>query len=310
MIAFVLSGGGSRGAMEAGGMKALYEAGIHPDMVVGSSAGALNAAFLAANPSAAGVEQLCGIWRNLHNRDIVPGNLLTKAWRLLRGKPSVFAQEPLKAFIQKHLPPGVETFGDLPETIQLYVTAASLQTSALYLFGEDGSASLLDAALASSAFPGGFPPVSYGRWQYADGGIISNVPISVAIDKGATTIYTLDVAYTGGVYQPAGDFFGVLMRVANIVLHQDLLDELEYARQQPGVTLHHIIIRGVPQASDFDFEHGSQMIEVGYDQTRRYLSRMMANEIHEVPSTARPAEVVPPPPGARLWVPPYRRYRP
>ena len=95
MIAFVFSGGGSRGAMEAGGVKALYEAGIRPDLLVGSSAGAMNAAFLATDPSPGGVERLCDIWSDLRNRDIVPGSLLRKAWRVLRGKPSVFAQEPL-----------------------------------------------------------------------------------------------------------------------------------------------------------------------------------------------------------------------
>jgi NTE family protein len=310
VIAFVLSGGGSRGAMEAGGLKALYEAGIRPEMIVGSSAGALNAVFLTTHPSPEGVDRLCEIWRTLRNHDIVPGNLLTKAWRLLRGKPSVFAQEPLKAFIQRHIPPGVETFGDLPSSIQLYVTAASLQTSALYLYGEDESASLLDAVLASSAFPGGFPPVSHGRWQYADGGIFSNVPISVAIDKGATTIYALDVAYTGGVYGSAKDIAGVLLRVASIVLHRDLLAELEYAAQQPGVTLHHVIIRGVPQASDFNFNQGGEMVEVGYEQVNRYLSRRATDGLPAAPHDPLSAKAAPPPPGARLWVPPYRRQRP
>ncbi|MGD2205839.1 MAG: patatin-like phospholipase family protein, partial [Anaerolineae bacterium] len=185
MIAFVFSGGGSRGAMEAGGVRALYEAGIYPDLVVGSSAGAMNAAFLAIDPSPAGAERLCNIWQGVRNRDIVPGNLFSKAWRLLTGKPSIFAQEPLRDFIRKHIPPGMETFGDLPSNIRLYITAANLQTGALYLFGQDPSASLLGAVLSSSAFPGGFPPVQHGRWQYTDGGVIANVPISVAIENGA-----------------------------------------------------------------------------------------------------------------------------
>ena len=105
MIAFVFSGGGSRGAMEAGGVRALYEAGIRPDMVVGSSAGAMNAAFLATDPSPAGADRLCEIWRSVGNKDIVPGSLVAKAMRLARGKPSIFAQEPLKAFVQRHIPP-------------------------------------------------------------------------------------------------------------------------------------------------------------------------------------------------------------
>lgn len=289
--------------MEAGGVKALYEAGIQPEIVVGSSAGAMNAAFLATDPSPAGAERLCDIWRGVHNRDVVPGNLLTKAWRLVRGKPSIFAQEPLKAFVQAHIPPDMTTFGDLPSGAKLYITAANLQTSALYLFGEDPGASLLDAVLASSAFPGGFPPVQFGHWQYTDGGVIANVPISMALDEGATTVYALDVAYTGGIYGPAKDLVSVLLRVASIMLHQDLLAELHYAAQQPGVKVHHIVIRGVSQASDFDFDYGAEMVEVGYNQVKRYLE-LLAAEAPPVPEAEEPA---PPPPGARLWVPPIQR---
>jgi NTE family protein len=221
----------------------------------------------------------------------------------------VFAQEPLKSFIQQHLPNDLRTFGDLTSGVRLYVTAASLQTGALYLFGEDENASLLDALLVSTAFPGGFPPVSYGRWQYADGGIVANVPIGVAIDKGATKIYALDVAYTGGVYGPARDMLGVLLRVASIVLHQDLLDELAYAAQV-GVAVHHIVIRGVPQASDFDFDHGPEMVDTGYKQVQRYLSRLASGSEPAPAAVATPATMAPPPPGARLWVPPRKRLQP
>jgi NTE family protein len=305
MIAFVFSGGGSRGAMEAGGVKALYEAGIRPDIVVGSSAGAMNAAFLAIDPSAGAAERLCDIWRGVSNREVVPGGLLTKAWRLLRREPSIFAQEPLRAFLEKNIPSEMRTFGDLPSGIGLYVTAANLQTSALYLFGENASASLLEAVLASSAFPGGFPPVQHGPWQYTDGGVIANVPIRVAIEKGAKTIYALDVAFTGGVYGPAKDILSVLLRVASIMLYQDLQHELAYAAQLPGVTVHHIIIRGVPQASDFDFDHGAEMVEVGYKQVKRYLSNLATGALDFGPEVPEAVEPAPPPPGARLWVPPW-----
>jgi NTE family protein len=303
MIAFVFSGGGSRGAMEAGGVKALYEAGVRPDIVVGSSAGAMNAAFLAIDPSADAPERLCNIWRGVTNREVVPGGLLAKAWRLLRRQPSIFAQEPLRAFLEKNIPPEIRTFGDLPPGIEFYVTAANLQTSALYLFGEDDSASLLDAVLASSAFPGGFPPVQHGRWQYTDGGVIANVPIRVAIEKGAKTIYALDVAFTGGVYGPAEDILSVLLRVASIMLYHDLQHELTFAAQRSDVTVHHIIIRGVSQASDFNFDHGTEMVEVGYKQVKRYLSNLATGGVDFAAETLE-EEPAPPPPGARLWVPP------
>lgn len=170
VIAFVLSGGGSRGAMEAGGIKALLEAGIHPNMVVGSSVGALNAVHLAADPTPAGAAQLCDLWCSLRTHDLLPGGRLARAWRLLTGQLGIFAQEPLRAFLRSHLPPGVETFGDLPSAVALYVTVTSLQTSSLYLYGEDRSASLLDALLATAAFPGCFPPCSVAAGSMATAG--------------------------------------------------------------------------------------------------------------------------------------------
>jgi NTE family protein len=174
----------------------------------------------------------------------------------------------------------------------------------LYLFGEDGGASILDAVLASSAFPGGFPPVQHGRWQYTDGGVIANVPVSVAIAKGATTIYALDVAYTGGVYGQVSNVVDVFLRVASIMLYQDLQTELAHAARQPGVTLHHIIIKGVPRASDFDFDHGPEMVDVGYARVQRYVDReAIEGGLELAPGAEEPEAVAPPPPGARLWQP-------
>ncbi len=306
MIAFVFSGGGSRGAMEAGGVKALYERGIRPDIVVGSSAGAMNAAFLAIDPTPEGVERLCTIWRDLRTRDIVPGNAVSKLWRVVRGRPSIATGDALRAFVEQHIPDDKRTFGGL-SGIKLYMTAANLQTSTLYLYGDDKGASIVDAVMASSAFPGVFPPVQIGGWQYVDGGLILNVPISVAIDKGATEVYALDVAYTGGIYGPAKDLLTVLFRVVSVALHQDLLAELKYAAQLPGIKTHHIIIRGVPQAGDFDFDHGGEMVDTGYEAVRRYLVSLPPGELGAYFLPAVPAvEAAPPPPGAEVWTPPSR----
>jgi NTE family protein len=306
MIAFVFSGGGSRGAMEAGGIKALYERGIRPDLVVGSSAGAMNAAFLAINPTDAGVERLCGIWRDLRTHEIVPGTILSKVWRVVRGRPSIVGGDALRAFVEKHIPAGKRTFGNL-SGIKLYVTAANLQTSTLYLYGDDRSASIADAVMASSAFPGVFPPVQIGGWQYVDGGLILNVPISIAIDKGATEVYALDVAYTGGIYGPAKDLLTVLFRVVSVALHQDLLAELKYATQLPGVKVHHVVIQGVPEAGDFDFDHGAAMVDAGYSAVKRYLVGLPPGGMETYALPAAPAvEPAPPPPGAEVWTPPPR----
>jgi NTE family protein len=71
--AFVLAGGAALGAMQAGMVRALYERGIAPDLLIGTSAGALNAAFLASRPAtAATAEELAALWRGLRRSDILP----------------------------------------------------------------------------------------------------------------------------------------------------------------------------------------------------------------------------------------------
>src|SRR6476620_8528350 len=73
--AFVLAGGGSLGAIEAGMLRALIEHGEKADFVVGASAGAINGAYFAAEPTRAGVEKLEGIWRGIRREHVFPLNL-------------------------------------------------------------------------------------------------------------------------------------------------------------------------------------------------------------------------------------------
>ena len=71
--AFVLAGGAALGAMQAGMVRALYERGIAPDLLIGTSAGVLNAAFLASRPAtAATAEELAARWQGLRRNDILP----------------------------------------------------------------------------------------------------------------------------------------------------------------------------------------------------------------------------------------------
>ncbi|HEU5104188.1 MAG TPA: patatin-like phospholipase family protein, partial [Roseiflexaceae bacterium] len=99
MIAFVLSGGGNRGALQGGALKALLERGIFPDLIVGTSVGALNGVTLAADPTVAGARRLAANWPRIRRDDIFPGNPLTVGWRVLRGHGSLHGQQNLARFI-------------------------------------------------------------------------------------------------------------------------------------------------------------------------------------------------------------------
>ncbi|MCS7352370.1 MAG: patatin-like phospholipase family protein, partial [Anaerolineae bacterium] len=184
--AFVLSGGGNRGPLQVGALKALLERGIEPDFLVGTSAGAINAVAFAIDPTSDGVERLAAAWRRVRRADIYPGHLFTALWRLLTHQDSLFDGSGLRRVLQAHLPPGVRTFGDLRRPC--YVTAADLRTQRLILFGEDPSAPLLEAVLASASVPVIHPPVRFRNMQLVDGGVVAAVPITmitIAIEKGA-----------------------------------------------------------------------------------------------------------------------------
>lgn len=84
--AFVLSGGGSLGSVQVGMIKALFERGIIPDFFVGTSVGAINAAFICGNPTMDGILSLEQIWLSVREKEIFPSGLLTSILRILRKK--------------------------------------------------------------------------------------------------------------------------------------------------------------------------------------------------------------------------------
>ena len=297
MIAWSLSGGGNRGPVQIGAMRALFEAGIKPDMLVGTSAGALNAAFLASDPTPDGVENLAQIWLRTKREDIFPGGFLTRAFRFITGADGLYSDSAIRDYVLKNTPPGVTTFGDLK--IRLYLTTADLQTGRLFLYGDDPSAHIIDAVLSSSALPIAWPPQVFNGHQYVDGGVVANVPISIALDKGAEIIYALDLE--SGEPSPAvHSVFNIAQRTVCVILYQQLLNDLERVIRFSRATLHHIYLGDLFESLSLDdWTHTAEMIEEGYKRTKDYLAQPTPN--HAVRSTSE-AEVVPPP-GAVLYSP-------
>ncbi|MFQ6058971.1 MAG: patatin-like phospholipase family protein [Anaerolineae bacterium] len=303
MIAFVLSGGGNRGALEVGALLALFEHGIQPDILVGTSAGAMNATFIATDPSLAGAQRLAELWLGVSGDQVYPGNILTMAWRFITGQDSFYPNDSLRRLAEMYMPPGFERFGDIT-AVKLYVTAANLNTSTLYLFGDDPTAPLIEAALASAAIPTIFPPIEYGGWQYVDGGVVATVPISIAVDKGATVIYAINVGYSGQVRKPIKGIVNIGQQTITTMIYQQLLDDLEEIAARPEIMLHHIQITAFQDIPGTDFSHTAEMIEEGKRVTEEYLAH--PRQPGEPLRIARVIEPAPPPPGAVIW----RRRRP
>ncbi|MGE5139534.1 MAG: patatin-like phospholipase family protein [Rudaea sp.] len=299
MIAWSLSGGGNRGPVQVGAMRALFENGIQPAMLVGTSAGALNSAFLATDPTPAGVERLARIWLATKGSDIFQDSWLSQAIRFVTGADSLNSNGPLKRYIDRNIPPGVQTFGDLK--CRLYITTADLQSGQLYLYGDDPSARLIDAVLASTALPPGWPPIEVGGRQFVDGGVVANVPISIAIDKGADTIYALDLE-GGAPYPAVHGVYPIATRTLAVVVYQQLLRDIERAIRFSQVTLHHIYLGNIFAGISLkDFSHTAEMIERGYQRTLEYLAHPAPNTVEGLPAFGAAGAAAPP--GAMPYTP-------
>ena len=293
MLAFVLSGGGNRGALEAGALVALFERGIKPAILVGTSAGALNATFIATNPTLDGAKQLTEQWKRVKLENIFPGNLLTFAWRFLTGADSLSPNDNLRRYVESQLPPGVRAFGDITQ-VRLYTTTANINTSEIFIFGDDPTASLVEAVLSSSAVPPLLPPVAFENWQFVDGAVCADLPISIALEKGATEIYAI---YVGTGALPQRNIRGIVnlaQRSVAVTVYQQLLEDFEDVAQQPGVKLHFVPIDSYPEIGDFD--HADLLISEGYRVMKRYLEAGAPPLRTEQVVMAAPA-----PPGAVKW---------
>jgi NTE family protein len=290
MKAFVLSGGGSRGALQAGAILALLDRGIVPDLIVGTSVGAINGVALAAAANQEGARCMAERWPFVTCEDIFPGNPAQVAWRLLRQQPSLYPNTALRRFIISILPPNVRRFKDLQ--IPLLVTATDLATGRLHLFGADPNDRLVDAIMASAAIPPYLPPYRYDDTYYIDGGIVANLPLSVALERGATEIYALEIGHDQPSAVAAPSLRQTVSRSIQSMLTLQARRERELAKlaRREGVTIHDIELLHYSGLPHENFNHGAELLELGRSTTASYL------ENGQLPSTI----------AAPVRLPPYR----
>ncbi|MGO9194688.1 MAG: patatin-like phospholipase family protein, partial [Streptosporangiaceae bacterium] len=183
--AFVLGGGGLLGAHEVGMLRALAEAGIKPDLVVGTSIGALNGVLVAADPAGA-ADRLSRMWQGEELRLAFSEKLWGRAVRLVRSGTHLHSFEGLSQVLARALPgPG---FADLALPFQC--VAASIEGASARWFSVGP---VVPAVMASCAVPGLLPPVEIGGEHYFDGGLVDSIPVGRAVMLGASTVYVLQV---------------------------------------------------------------------------------------------------------------------
>ena len=185
-VAFVLGGGGHLGAHEVGMLRALLERGIVPDLVVGTSIGAINGAAVAAEPTPDAVARLAQMWGQIERSDAFGSSVFGRLATLARSRTHLHGNEGLRGLLERSLPAG--RIEDLP--VPFECVAACIETAAEHWFG---SGPLVDAVMASSAVPGILPPYEIDGRHFLDGGIVNSIPVGRAVSLGAGTIYVLHV---------------------------------------------------------------------------------------------------------------------
>jgi len=270
-VAFVLGGGGHQGAYEVGMLKALLEHGVTPELVVGTSVGALNGAAIAADPSLATVARLREIWLGLDDVSIFGGSFFAGAANLMRSRTHLHSNKPLRQMIEKLLP--AKTFEDLRVPFQC--VAASIEKAAERWFYEGP---LVEAILASAAVPGVLPPVEIHGEHFLDGGIVNSIPISRAVELGANEIYVLHVGRIERPLTPPRTPIQVAMVAFEIARRHRFARDLA---SLPNGVVAHVLPTGEPkrenkaQLSELnyrDFKAISRRIDRAYRASAAYLA--------------------------------------
>ncbi|NMC14869.1 MAG: hypothetical protein GYA34_18535 [Chloroflexi bacterium] len=193
-LAFALSGGGARGALQVGALKALIEAGYQPAILAGTSIGSVNTAFLAINGvTLASIDSLIEAWRDAEKAELLPSNYLWLTVRTLFQRPLSHSLHRMEAFFVSHGLSPEKKYGDLKD-ITLLSVAADLNSGKAYIYGLDPQQTILEGVLASTALPPWIEPIEKeGAWLM-DGGAVSPLPIEPVINVGATHVIALSLA--------------------------------------------------------------------------------------------------------------------
>ena len=269
-LAFVLQGGGSLAAPQVGMLRALTEAGIVPDLVIGSSAGALNAVAFASDPSLAGLDRLQALWTSLRRRHVAPFSLRTLVEALTGRGDGLVSNAGLRALLAG----SVGSVGSLVPSrlsdtvLPAYVVATELVSGQPVVLSDGDTVAAL---LASSAFPGLYPPVTLGERQLVDGGVSADIPVLQAEALGATVSYILPAAGSDDTeVRPHGPLplaYHALAQILDAAAHRD-------AAAARGEV--HVLPSPVSRVSNpVDFGDTARLIDQGY----RLAGNWLANRV-------------------------------
>jgi NTE family protein len=262
-VAFVLAGGASLGAIQAGMLRALYERGIVPDLIVGTSAGALNGAFIASRPqTVATADALADIWRGIRRGQVFPANPVTGLLGFLGARDHLVPDSALRRLIERH----VERDRLEAMPIPFHVVAVDAITGQELRLSHGDA---VEAILASAAIPAVLPPVEWGERSLIDGGVANNTPISHAVDLGAQTVYVLPTGHACALDEPPRGALAMALHAISLLTHRRLLDDIESHRDRT-----HLVVLPPPcplAVQPHNFGHAGELIEQALLDARRFI---------------------------------------
>lgn len=261
--AFVLSGGGSLGAVQVGMLQALAEAGVTADMVIGASVGALNAAVFAEDPGRAGVARLAGLWRAMRRQDVFPLGLASGLAAILRRRDHLIEARALRNLITRSL-----RIRRIEEArIPLHIAATDILSGREVLLSSGDAPTAL---MASTAIPVIFPHVELDGRYLVDGAVGASTPIAGAVARGAKRILVLPTGMSCAMEAPPRSMAALALHVLGLQSMGQLDRDVAHFAGQVPITI-------VPplcpvRISMFDFSQTAALIERAARQTAKWLA--------------------------------------
>jgi NTE family protein len=267
-LAFVLGGGGARGALQVGALRVLFEAGYQPDLLVGTSIGAANAAclgFWGANID--GVAALERAYQNMAEGHLMdtPGRIV---WHAISGRPFYTSQRAKEFLIAAGIRPDLHF--DQIQNVRLGLVGAEMGSGQPVIYGMDPGQSVLEGVLASCAVPPWFEPIENDDEIIVDGGALSLLPIEPALTMGATEIIALDLSGSPSQSRLPRRLIQLNKAVSSFVQHETYL-ELALAEAK-GVPVHYMRLLSNPPIQMWDFSAYRDLIKTGYETASRHIS--------------------------------------
>ncbi|MDH3306476.1 MAG: patatin-like phospholipase family protein [Acidimicrobiia bacterium] len=264
-VAFVLSGGGNLGAVQVGMLRALAEADVVPDLIVGCSVGAINGAAFAAEPDQRGVERLDRIWGRIADGDpdLMPSSrFVHPTVQMARRGESIHSQSRLEQLLDEELT--AKTFKQL--RIPFSCVATDVDTAEEVWFDQGR---IVPALLASAALPAVYPARSFAGRNLIDGGVLREIHVHQAVALGATELYVLHVGHLDQRPNEVQRPFDSAMRAYWTARRYRFADDM---RRIPD----HCVVHRMPAGSSpvlrfDDFTRGRELAELAYEASSSFL---------------------------------------